>query len=153
VATTHCSPNTCWPLVPKIAGSNPAEAVRFFRAKKSSACLRSEGKLSRLSYITDLWHVKEPFIWSGTLQMTVNLIGHFLPIIPPFTNRSLSLGVEHLWRLRAKLQRRCTEDLQLIGLGATGWQPRDRDPNLRTEPITLLISLNTFGGHNTYFHT
>ena len=24
----------CWPLVPKFAGSNPAEAVRFFRAKK-----------------------------------------------------------------------------------------------------------------------
>ena len=29
----------CWPLVPKFAGSNPAEAVRFFRAKKSSARL------------------------------------------------------------------------------------------------------------------
>ena len=26
----------CWPLVPKFAGSNPAEAVGFFRAKKSS---------------------------------------------------------------------------------------------------------------------
>ena len=24
----------CWPLVPKFAGSNPAEAVGFFRAKK-----------------------------------------------------------------------------------------------------------------------
>ena len=23
----------CWPLVPKFAGSNPAEAVGFFRAK------------------------------------------------------------------------------------------------------------------------
>ena len=34
----------CWPLVPKFAGSNPAEAVRFFRAKKSSARLPSEGK-------------------------------------------------------------------------------------------------------------
>ena len=36
----------CWPLVPKLAGSNPAEAVGFFRAekKKSSACLPSEGK-------------------------------------------------------------------------------------------------------------
>jgi hypothetical protein len=27
----------CWPLVPKFTGSNPAEAVGFFRAKKSSA--------------------------------------------------------------------------------------------------------------------
>ena len=25
----------CWPLVPKFAGSNPAEAVRFLRAKKA----------------------------------------------------------------------------------------------------------------------
>jgi hypothetical protein len=31
-------------LVPKIAGSPPAEAVGFFLAKKSSACLPSEGK-------------------------------------------------------------------------------------------------------------
>jgi hypothetical protein len=25
----------CWPLVPKLAGSNPAETVEFLRAKKS----------------------------------------------------------------------------------------------------------------------
>ena len=34
----------CWPLVPKYTGSNPAEAVEFFRAKKSSARLPSERK-------------------------------------------------------------------------------------------------------------
>jgi hypothetical protein len=34
----------CWPLVPKFAGSNPVEAVGFFRARKSSARLPSEGK-------------------------------------------------------------------------------------------------------------
>jgi hypothetical protein len=34
----------CWPLVPKFAGSNPAEAVGFLRAKKSSSHLPSEGK-------------------------------------------------------------------------------------------------------------
>ena len=34
----------CWPLVPKFVGSNPAEAVGFLRAKKSSARLPSEGK-------------------------------------------------------------------------------------------------------------
>ena len=33
----------CWPLVPKFAGSNPAEAVGFLRAKKSLARLPSEG--------------------------------------------------------------------------------------------------------------
>jgi len=34
----------CWPLVPKFVGSNPAEAVGFLRAKKSSPRLPSEGK-------------------------------------------------------------------------------------------------------------
>ena len=34
----------CWPLVAKFAGSNPAETVGFFRAKKFSAHLPSEGK-------------------------------------------------------------------------------------------------------------
>jgi hypothetical protein len=34
----------CWPLVPMFAGSNSAEAVEFFRAKKSYAHLPSEGK-------------------------------------------------------------------------------------------------------------
>jgi len=34
----------CWPVVPKFTGSNPAEAVGFLRAKKSSARLPSEGK-------------------------------------------------------------------------------------------------------------
>ena len=34
----------CWPLVPKFAGSNPAEADGFLGAKKSSARLPSEGK-------------------------------------------------------------------------------------------------------------
>jgi hypothetical protein len=36
--------DACWPLVPKFTGSNPAEAVGFFRAKKSPARLPSEGK-------------------------------------------------------------------------------------------------------------
>jgi hypothetical protein len=34
----------CWPLVPKFTGSNPAEAVGFLRAKKSSARLPPEEK-------------------------------------------------------------------------------------------------------------
>ena len=34
----------CWPLVPTFAGSNLAGAVGFFRVKKSSARLPSEGK-------------------------------------------------------------------------------------------------------------
>ena len=34
----------CWPLVPKFAGSHPAEVVGFLGRKKSSARLPSEGK-------------------------------------------------------------------------------------------------------------
>jgi len=34
----------CWPLVPKFAGANPAEAVGFLGRKNSSARLPSEGK-------------------------------------------------------------------------------------------------------------
>jgi len=33
----------CWPLVPRFAGSHPAEAVGFLGRKKSSARLPSEG--------------------------------------------------------------------------------------------------------------
>ena len=40
----HWSRGSVLALVPKFAGSNPAEAVGFFRAKKSSARLPSEGK-------------------------------------------------------------------------------------------------------------
>ena len=50
----------CWPLVPKFAGSNPAEADGFLGAKKSSARLPSEGKWSRGSHVVDLRHVKDP---------------------------------------------------------------------------------------------
>ena len=39
-----CLGVACWPSVPKFMGSNPAEAVRFLRAKNSSARLPSEGK-------------------------------------------------------------------------------------------------------------
>jgi len=34
----------CWALVPKFTGTNPAEAIGFLRAKKSSARLSSEWK-------------------------------------------------------------------------------------------------------------
>ena len=36
---------SCWPLIPKFAGLHPAEAVGFFRAKKSLARLPSGGEV------------------------------------------------------------------------------------------------------------
>ena len=53
----------CWPLVPKFAGSNPAEAVGFLGQKKTSALLSSEGKQSRRFHVIDLRHVKDPLIY------------------------------------------------------------------------------------------
>ena len=36
----------CWPLVPKFAGSNPAEAVGFLRVNKNPQHIRGHGCLS-----------------------------------------------------------------------------------------------------------
>jgi hypothetical protein len=47
----------CWPLVPKLAGSNPTEDVGVFKAKKSSVHLPRRGSKG-LSHIADLRHVK-----------------------------------------------------------------------------------------------
>jgi hypothetical protein len=41
-------------------GFKPGRRRRIFRAKKSLARLPSEGKLSRLSHVADLRHVKDP---------------------------------------------------------------------------------------------
>jgi hypothetical protein len=51
----------CWPLVPKFTGSNPAEAVGFFRAKKNPQHAFFGGEVKAvLSHVADLRHVKEP---------------------------------------------------------------------------------------------
>jgi hypothetical protein len=39
----------------------PSRSGRIFRAEKSSACLPSKGKKSRLPHVADLRHVKEPY--------------------------------------------------------------------------------------------
>ena len=53
----------CWPLVPKFAGSNPAEAVGFFRAKKILST-------SSLGFFSGKIH--RPFL---------------AQVVPPFTTR------------------------------------------------------------------
>jgi hypothetical protein len=68
----------------------PGQSRRIFRAKKSSACLPSEGKKSRLSRVEALRHVKEPYNYRGRRNCRINLIGHFSPIVPPLANRGLS---------------------------------------------------------------
>jgi hypothetical protein len=44
----------------QVRGLKPGRSRRIFRAKKSSACLPSEGKLSRLSHVAALRRIKEP---------------------------------------------------------------------------------------------
>jgi hypothetical protein len=48
----------CWPLVPKIAGSNPPEAVGFFRQKNPE-----HAKKSRLSHVEICVTLKNPVIY------------------------------------------------------------------------------------------
>jgi hypothetical protein len=52
----------CWPLVPKFAGSDPAEAVGHFMAKKKILSTPSFGGEVKavLSMSQICWHVKEP---------------------------------------------------------------------------------------------
>jgi hypothetical protein len=44
-----------------VRGFKPGRSRLIFRAKKSSACLPLERKLSRLSHVAALRHVKEPY--------------------------------------------------------------------------------------------
>ena len=41
----------CWPLVPKFAGSNPAEAVGFLRVNKNPRHVRGHGCLSVVTVV------------------------------------------------------------------------------------------------------
>ena len=73
----------CWPLVPKFAGSNPAEAVGFFRAR-----LPSEGKLSHLSHVTYLRHVKEPeSVRVEVAAFSRNYQPFLTQVVPSFTTK------------------------------------------------------------------
>ena len=69
----------CWPLVPKFAGSNAAEAVGFFRAKNPQHAFLRKGSTAI---------VKEP----ENVDVEVNVFGRnyrpFLAqVVPPFTTR------------------------------------------------------------------
>ena len=49
----------CWPLAPKFAGSNPAEAVGFFALKNPQYTFLRRGS-KNLSHVPALRHVKKP---------------------------------------------------------------------------------------------
>ena len=66
-------------VVLKFASSNPAEAVGFFRAKKSTALLPSEGNkaVCPMSYIHGMQKMPECYVEVGHFQ--VKFIGHSSP--------------------------------------------------------------------------
>jgi hypothetical protein len=94
---------------------------RFFRAKKSSACLPSEGKSSRRSHVADLQHVKDPFKQRGNRYFTAKLTGHFSPIVP------LSL----------------LEVFRVVGVGAPG----GTSGNVQSRARTISLQAAVLRGH------
>jgi hypothetical protein len=59
-------------------GFAPSRSRQIFRAKKSSACLPSEGKYSCLPHVADLRHVKEPYNLPSKSQIIGYIIRTFL---------------------------------------------------------------------------
>jgi hypothetical protein len=86
---TDASKLHSWPLVPKIAGSNPAEAVGFFGRKIPQHAFLQRGSKAvspcrRFAACErTLW-----FTWES--ESRAKLTGHFSLIIPSITNRGLS---------------------------------------------------------------
>ena len=73
----------CWPLVPKFAGSHPAEAVGFLgRKNPQHAFLRRGSKAMEIT-------------WESSFQ--AKFVGHFSPIsVPRYRRALMSLDVERL---------------------------------------------------------
>jgi hypothetical protein len=95
----------CWPLVPKFAGSNPAEAVGFFGRKKKILNTPSFGEEVKPSVpCRALRHVKEPKS-DVEFALSAKFRGYISPIVPPsaagFASVASDVGCL-LWR---KLER------------------------------------------------
>jgi hypothetical protein len=80
----------CWPLVPKLAGSTPAEAVGFFSCEKILSMPSFGGEVKPWVPCCSFAACKKILQSPWKLHCRLNLIGHFSPIIPPFGDRGLS---------------------------------------------------------------
>jgi hypothetical protein len=69
----------CWPLVLKFAGSNLAEAVRFFKVKKSSARLPRRGSKSHPVPCRRFAACKRTLKIALTRYFQAKFTGHFSP--------------------------------------------------------------------------
>jgi hypothetical protein len=95
-------------MVPKFAGSNPAETVGFFgRKNPQHAFLRS--------HVAVLGHVKEPYNYRGSRNCRQNLIGHFSPIVHPLANRGLSRRL--MWSVSGDEEGEPRSGVSTINLG------------------------------------
>jgi hypothetical protein len=94
----------CWPLVPKFAGSNPAEAVGFFWWKNSQHAFLRRGSKA-VCPMSCFAACKRTQKWRGSRHFRQNSLSHFSPIVPRsaagFANIASDAG-GLLWR---KLER------------------------------------------------
>jgi hypothetical protein len=93
----------CWPLVLKFAGSNPAEAVRFFGRKNPQHAFLLRGSKPSVP-CRALRHVKEPKS-DAEVVTSGKILGRFSPIVPPSAAGFASVASDAgalLWR---KLER------------------------------------------------
>jgi hypothetical protein len=69
----------CWPLVPKIAGSNPAEAVGFFGQKYPQNALFRRGSKAVCPMSQICGMSKNPTVYRGSRNLQAKFLGHFSP--------------------------------------------------------------------------
>ena len=77
----------CWPLVPKFAGSNPAEAVGFFRAKKILSTPSFGGEVKPSVPCRRFAACKRSLNLRGSRNLGKNYRTTFSPAVPPFAAR------------------------------------------------------------------
>ena len=70
----------CWPLVPKFAGSNPAEAVGFLGRKNPQHAFLRRGSKA----VGPMYKIPK-FTWKS--EFSAKLPDNFSPTVPPFATR------------------------------------------------------------------
>jgi hypothetical protein len=117
----------CWPLTPKFAGSNPADALGFFvRKNPQYAFLRRGSKaVCPMSCFTAC---KEP---KGDVEVATfgKILGHFSPIVPPSAAGFASVAPDAGGLLWQKLERSKSLVLLHVGGLTCRWQRHSVKPS------------------------
>jgi hypothetical protein len=118
----------CWPLVPKLAGSNPAEAVGFFGRKiPQHAFLRMGSKaVCPMSCFTACKRIQK---WCGSRHFRQNSLGRFSPIFPPSATGFASVASDAWGLLWRKLERSKSLVLFQVGGLTCRWQQHSVKPS------------------------